>query len=85
MSEALPLQYAVILEPDPDDGGYVVHIPAFPHAHTEGDDVEGALRNAREVIALELEVMAERGEELPAPDGDAAIRVERVVVAPPAA
>ncbi len=79
------LRYTVILEPDPDDGGYVVRIPAFPHAHTQGDDVEDALRNAREVIALEIEVMTERGEELPAPDGDAAIRVERVVVTLPAA
>ena len=37
-----------------------------------------ALRNAREVIALEIEVMAERGEDLPAPDGDAEIRVDVV-------
>jgi predicted RNase H-like HicB family nuclease len=79
------LRYTVILEPDPDDGGYVVRIPAFPHAHTEGNDVEDSLRNAREVIALEIEVMTERGEDLPAPDGDAEIRVERVVVTPPAA
>jgi predicted RNase H-like HicB family nuclease len=42
-------------------------------------------RHAREVIALEIEAMTERGEYLPAPDGDAEIRVERVVVTPPAA
>jgi len=79
------LRYAVILEPDPLDGGFNVHIPAFPHAHTQGDDVEDALRNAREIIALEIEVMLERGEALPPSDGDADIRIERVAVTPPAA
>jgi antitoxin HicB len=83
MAEAL--RYAVILEPDPLDGGFNVHIPAFPHAHTQGDDVEDALRNAREVIELEIEVMIERGETLPEPDGDADIRIERVAITPPAA
>ena len=54
------LSYRVILEPDPDDGGYNVVIPAFPTAHTQGDDVEDALRNAREVIELELAFLTEK-------------------------
>jgi predicted RNase H-like HicB family nuclease len=63
MAEALG--YAVVLEPDPLDGGFNVHIPAFPHAHTQGDDVADAPRNAGGVIELEMEVMLERGETLP--------------------
>ena len=82
---AEPLAYRVILEADPDDGGFVVRIPAFPHAHTQGDDVDDALANAREVIELEIEVAIERGEELPAADADVPVRVERVVIIPPAA
>jgi len=82
---AEPLAYRVILEADPDDGGFVVRIPAFPHAHTQGDNVEDALANAREVIELEIEVATERGEELPAPDADVPVHIERVVVVPPAA
>jgi predicted RNase H-like HicB family nuclease len=82
MAEAL--RYAVILKPDPLDGGFSVHIPTSPHAHTQGDDVEDALRNAREVIELEIEVMIERGP-LPESDGGADIRIERVVITPPAA
>lgn len=77
--------YRVILEADAEDGGYVVRIPAFPHAHTQGDTVEDALANAREVIELEIEVATERGEELPTSDADVPVRVERVVVASPAA
>ena len=79
------LQYAVILKLDLLDGGFNVHIPAFPHAHTRGDNMEDALRNAREVIELEIEVMTERGETFPESDGDADIRIERVAVTPPAA
>jgi predicted RNase H-like HicB family nuclease len=65
------LRYAVMLERDVIDGGFTVHIPAFPHAHTQGDDAEDALRNAREAIALEIDVLLERGEALPPSDGDA--------------
>ncbi len=80
-----PRAYRVILEADPDDGGFVVRIPAFPHAHTQGETVDDALANAREVIELEIEVAIEHGEELPAPDADVPVRVERVIVNPPAA
>jgi antitoxin HicB len=80
-----PRAYRVILEADPDDGGFVVRIPAFPHAHTQGETADDALANAREVIELEIEVALERGEELPAPDADVPVRVERVIVTPPAA
>ncbi|MBV8299014.1 MAG: type II toxin-antitoxin system HicB family antitoxin [Candidatus Eremiobacteraeota bacterium] len=79
------LRYAIFLEPDPLDGGFDVHIPAFPHALTQRDDVEDALRNAREGIELAIEVMLERGETLPASDADADIRIERIAITPPAA
>ncbi len=47
--------------------------------------VRRPIRRAREVIDLEIEVALERGEELPAPDADVPVRVERVIVTPPAA
>lgn len=82
---AAPLAYRVILEADPDDGGYVVRIPAFPHDHTQGETVDDALANAREIIELSIEIATERGEEPPAPDADVPVRVERVTVNDPAA
>jgi len=84
-SMAEPLAYRVLLEADPEDGGFVVAIPAFPHAHTQGETVEEALANAREAIELEIEVLVERGEPVPAADANVAIRIERVVVTAPAA
>jgi antitoxin HicB len=79
------LAYRVVLEADPVDGGFVVRIPAFPHAHTQGDSAEEALANAREVIELEIEVARERGEDIPDPDADVPVRVERVVIVDSAA
>jgi len=78
------LSYRVILQPDVDDGGFNVVIPAFPTAHTQGDDVDDALINAREIIKLELGYLAEKGLPIPPSDGDN-IRIERVSVALPAA
>ena len=64
------LSYRVLLEVDDEDGGFNVVIPAFPNAHTQGDTVEDALANAREVIELELKYLAERGLAIPDSDAD---------------
>jgi antitoxin HicB len=66
--------YSVVLEPDPE-GGYSVHIPAFRGAHTQGETVEEALANAREVIELYAEILTERGEPLPPSDLAAAVSI----------
>jgi predicted RNase H-like HicB family nuclease len=77
------LSYAVVLEPEAE-GGFSVLVPALPEAHTQGETVEEALANAREVIELVLESRVERGEEIPASDVEG-LRVERVSVSAPAA
>ena len=77
------LRYRVILEPE-DEGGFSVVIPAFPHGHTQGDTVEEALANAREVIGLELDYLMGRG--LPIPPSDTPnAPIEFVSVQSPAA
>jgi predicted RNase H-like HicB family nuclease len=80
----MELSYRVILEADAEDGGYVVRIPAFPHAHTCGDSVEEALANAREIIELEIEDRTFGGEPIPAGDADRAF-VHSVTVTFPVA
>lgn len=59
--------YAVVLEPELE-GGYSAHIPAFRGAHTQGETVEEALTNARDVIAGYIEILIERGEPIPPSD-----------------
>jgi predicted RNase H-like HicB family nuclease len=62
------LRYRVILEPEDDGSAYNVVIPAFPHGHTFGANVEECLANAREVIELELDYLRDKG--LPIPESD---------------
>lgn len=76
------VSYAIVLEPEAE-GGFTVVIPALPEAHTQGETVDECLLNAREVIALVLEMRAERGEDIP--PSDDGIRIERVSVTAPAA
>lgn len=56
--------YSVVLTPA-EEGGFTVLVPALLGCHTEGDSYEEAMANAREAIELSLEVMRERGEEIP--------------------
>jgi predicted RNase H-like HicB family nuclease len=73
----MPLEersYAVVLEPDAD-GGFTAHIPAFRGAHTQGETVEEALANARDVIAGYIEVMMAHGEPIPPSDLAATVAV----------
>jgi predicted RNase H-like HicB family nuclease len=60
-------KYTVVLEPEAE-GGFSVHIPAFRGAHTQGETTEECLANARDVIALHIEIMLERGEPIPPSD-----------------
>jgi predicted RNase H-like HicB family nuclease len=70
--------YTIVLEPDPEAGGFTVLVPALPGCVTEGATVEEALANAREAISLTLEDRMARGE--PVPDDAPGVRVERVSV-----
>lgn len=67
-------EYAVLLEPA-EEGGFTVHVPAIPEAHTQGDTIEEALENAREVIIGCLHVRRECGEEIPPSDVGARLEI----------
>ncbi|MBI2939617.1 MAG: type II toxin-antitoxin system HicB family antitoxin [Chloroflexi bacterium] len=58
-------QYAVILQPDPEEGGYSVSVPALPGCHTQGDTLEEAIANAREAIQCYIEGLLADGEPIP--------------------
>lgn len=49
--------FQVLLEPDAKVGGYVVSCPALPGCYTQGDTIDEALENIKEVILLCLEDM----------------------------
>lgn len=70
-------RYSVILTPE--EGGYVVTVPALPGCVTEGDSLEEALDNARDAVGLYIESLVARG--LAVPEETVAPRVEAVDVA----
>jgi antitoxin HicB len=53
--------YTVLLEPDPEWGGFTATVPAIPEVVTEGDDEAHALAMAREAIELYLRYADEKG------------------------
>lgn len=49
------MEYKIILEPEPEDDGYVVHCPALPGCYSQGDTREEAIANIQEAIEAYLE------------------------------
>ena len=58
-------QYTVLLDPDDEEGGYTVTVPALPGVVTQGQTVDEALKMARDAIALYLEDLRADGEPIP--------------------
>ncbi len=57
--------YTILLDPDPDDGGYTVTVPALPGCVTEGETVVECVQNAEEAIRLYLDDLHDSGEPVP--------------------
>ena len=61
------IEYRIVLEPDPEDGGYVVHCPALPGCYSEGDTKDEAIENIREAIEAYIDSL--KKDNLPIPRG----------------
>jgi antitoxin HicB len=58
-------QYIVVLEQDPEDGGYVVTVPDLPGCITQGDTFDEAIAMAKEAISLHIESLIALGKPVP--------------------
>lgn len=58
-------KYTIILDPDPDEGGYTVTVPALPGCVTQGETIEEAIAMAKDAIRLYIETLVENGEPVP--------------------
>ena len=58
------LNYRVMLRKEPE-GGYTVMVPSLPGCVTFGENIDEAIRMAKEAIELYLESLTEHGEEIP--------------------
>ena len=61
------MEYKTIVEPDPEDGGYVVHCPALPGCYSQGETRDEAIANIREAIEAYIESL--KKDNLPIPAG----------------
>ncbi len=59
--------FKVLLEPDEEEGGFVVTCPSLPGCYSEGETVEEALENIREAILLCLEDLQAQNTPIPNP------------------
>lgn len=57
--------YTIILEPDAEEGGYTVKVPALPGCVTQGDSLEDAISMAKDAIALYLDSLVADGAAIP--------------------
>lgn len=56
--------YTIFFEP-PEEGGYIVHVPAMPEICTEGNTFEEARAMAEDAIRCVVESNRKRGEPIP--------------------
>ena len=73
-------EYTIILEPDPDEVGFTVLVPALPGCITEGDTRDEAISNAREAILAYLESLLADGEPIPSDVQETDIEILKVAV-----
>jgi len=58
-------KYTIILDPDPEKGGYTVTVPALPGCITQGETIEQCIERAQEAIAGYIESLEAEGEPVP--------------------
>lgn len=58
-------RYTIILEPDPEEGGYTVIVPSLPGCVTQGETLEECIERAKEAIAGYIESLEADGEPVP--------------------
>jgi antitoxin HicB len=58
-------EYTIILEPDPEEDGYTVTVPALPGCITQGGTIEQCIEQAREAIAGYIKSLQAEGKPIP--------------------
>ena len=57
--------YTIMLDPDFEEGGYTVTVPALPGCITQGETVEECITRAQEAIAGYIADLLLDGEQIP--------------------
>lgn len=67
-------EFTIIIERD-EDGAYIAHCPALSGCHSAGDTEEEAREMIADAITLYIDLLHDRGEEIPADVNVTTIRV----------
>ncbi len=54
--------YTIVVDPDPDVGGYTITVPALPGCITQGETGERCRDRAREAIAVHIDGLRRDGQ-----------------------
>ena len=60
--------YTLLLNPDPEGGGYTVTVPALPGVVTQGETIEEAIAMGKDAIRCHIEGLLADGEPVPIED-----------------
>ncbi len=58
-------KYTIILDPDTEEGGYTVTVPALPGCITQGETIEQCIEHAHEAIEGYIESLLKDGQPIP--------------------
>jgi antitoxin HicB len=58
-------KYTIMLDPDPEEGGYTVTVPALPGCITQGETIEQCIERVQEAITDYIESLKAEGEPVP--------------------
>lgn len=73
--------FAVVVEKEPEDEGYLAYSPTLPGCFSNGKTIEDARRNIREAIQQHIESLLSHGQ--PVPQSDRIVHVEELTVGIP--
>ena len=73
--------FAIVIEKEPEDEGYLAYSPSLPGCFSNGRTVEETKRNMREAITQHVAALLERGE--PVPQNERLVHVEELAIGVP--
>lgn len=59
------MRFKVIVEPDIEEGGYIVSCPSLPGCHSQGETLDEALENIGDAIKGYVEVLKKHNRPIP--------------------
>ena len=73
--------FEIVVEKEPEDGGYSAYSPTLPGCFSNGSSIEEAKRNIRDAIQQPIQSLLAHGQ--PIPQNEKLVHVEELTVGVP--